>query len=345
MGDIITGLVGWWKLNDEPPATVPVDPPTNLVVNIVEDGSGNYYNWGYGYKYTVVAYKVVLGITYYSSSIVSPYIYDSGNGDSAMHIDVSWDASVAPVDGYIVQIYNEQFGAYDDYIYTLAGTSFTDGDGTEGSFVSGSIPSASLPPFLDSSGNGATGTGTGNVTAGVAANFEKAAAFTDTGYITASDAALTFGTGARSVGFWMKWDTISGYQGIFGTGFTSGANDFYALTIGGSVCIGRFGGGDLYSIGQLTAGVWTHVALTYDGHNTKIYLNGAYDTGETNRNYNSTSGGYILFGKDYIIYDQGHGALHDFRWYNRCLSAADVAALYAYRPSSGRRRSSVAFLD
>lgn len=100
---------------------------------------------------------------------------------------------------------------------------------------------------------------------------------------------------------------------VFTTNNTSGISDMDS-------------GGD----NALVPGTWTHVAMTHDGTNDKIYFNGeVVATKAVDGALNSTS---HPLGIGYNPVDGGNyfeGSLDEVRIYNRALSDAEVAALYA----------------
>ncbi|MBP9771847.1 MAG: LamG domain-containing protein [Candidatus Pacebacteria bacterium] len=79
-----------------------------------------------------------------------------------------------------------------------------------------------------------------------------------------------------------------------------------------------------------TAGVWYHVAWTYDGTNVKLYING---NEETNFVQNTGSGNIADRNEDYAIGARNNAALptggliDDLRIYNRALSDDEIEAL------------------
>jgi len=89
----------------------------------------------------------------------------------------------------------------------------------------------------------------------------------------------------------------------------------------------------------LTAGLWQHVAVTYDGGGDTVnrpafYINGASSAGSTAREPSGTIGddsdGKLHIGGQsvYPTSDPFDGKLQDVRIYNRILSLAEVQQLY-----------------
>ena len=96
------------------------------------------------------------------------------------------------------------------------------------------------------------------------------------------------------------------------------------------------GDGDLQGTVNVNDGQWHHVAAVYDGTKKYLYIDGALNvstpaTGTINQN-NSP----VLIGENAEATGrQWNGLLDDVRVYNRALSAAEVAGLFAGNPAVG----------
>lgn len=107
-------------------------------------------------------------------------------------------------------------------------------------------------------------------------------------------------------------------------------------------CGGRFSGGQFVHVTGRTvvphgAGNtrWAHAVCTYNGSALKIYLNGVLDASKAvNLPLDRNTGALVVGANDKTqwapdwFHNWWHGALDDFRLYNRALTATDVAALY-----------------
>ena len=85
----------------------------------------------------------------------------------------------------------------------------------------------------------------------------------------------------------------------------------------------------------LDANVWVHVVMTWDGANKRLYINGSHDktwTGQTGAMM-VVERGWVLAWEDSQAHRYFDGDLDDVRLYDKALSAAEVAAVYA----EGRR--------
>ncbi len=144
-----------------------------------------------------------------------------------------------------------------------------------------------------------------------------------------------------TVSTWIKVNAFATWQRIFD--FGTGTNNYMFLTTqygtGGSAARLRFGirtpsvaeqsvsGANI----ALSAGAWTHVAVTRSGTTVSLYVNGSLagsgpvalhpsDLGTTTLNYLGKS----QFGSDPYL----NASLDDFRLYSKALSASEIA-LYA----------------
>ena len=87
---------------------------------------------------------------------------------------------------------------------------------------------------------------------------------------------------------------------------------------------GTFSGSPLYGPAALSAGTWTHLAVTYDGANLTLYVNGIQvatraQTGTIEVSNNDlTIGGNNLYGQYFT------GIIDEVRIYNQALSATEI---------------------
>ena len=95
--------------------------------------------------------------------------------------------------------------------------------------------------------------------------------------------------------------------------------DFFNYSVPGDFhwSMGTLGNGFLSNV--FPANTWVHVAVTFDGSNLYIYLDGVLKVTQTNRssNYTFDKSYYISFGKT-------PQKLNDFRIYDECLSEKQV---------------------
>ena len=75
---------------------------------------------------------------------------------------------------------------------------------------------------------------------------------------------------------------------------------------------------------QLTTGAWTHLAVTYDGANLRLYKNGALVTTTAAPGALVTSANPLRIGGNTIWGEYFDGRIDEVRVYNRALSAAEI---------------------
>ncbi|NVN99297.1 MAG: PKD domain-containing protein [Geobacteraceae bacterium] len=92
------------------------------------------------------------------------------------------------------------------------------------------------------------------------------------GYLTPSGSSFNFGTGDFTIEAWINLTAASGYQMIFG----GGLGEFSVYTNAGCIEVGSWAiTGIVASLqGTISAGVWTHVAVTRASGVVRIYING-----------------------------------------------------------------------
>lgn len=134
-----------------------------------------------------------------------------------------------------------------------------------------------------------------------------------------------------SASYWFKTVDLTGVQTFLGQNWEEGPT-FYTYLWEGSI------GAAIYFIDngapfqvwgpKLPANTWYHIAITYDGSNAKIYINGGLvtTTPKTGTMAKNTSPLYVGGRKDA---ERVRGSLDDIRIYRRALTAAEVAAQYA----------------
>jgi predicted phage tail protein len=183
------------------------------------------------------------------------------------------------------------------------------------------------PTTADASRNGNLATITG-ATWSTQGKYGNALSFNGTGSVVrvASSASLNPGS-AMTLSAWIRpaasqtgWRTI--LQRESEAYFLTASSDSPMSPAGG----GTLGGGVHYVMGPTANPVnaWTHVALTYDGANLRIYVNGvqAATRAATGAVQASTNPLWIGGNSPYGEYFQG--LIDEVRVYNRALSAADI---------------------
>jgi hydrogenase maturation factor HypE len=87
-------------------------------------------------------------------------------------------------------------------------------------------------------------------------------------------------------------------------------------------------GGDrsVYGAGALPLGVWSHVALTYDGATMRLYVNGVQSGTRAQTGGIATSTGALRIGGNTSWGEYFQGTLDEIRVYNRALSANEITS-------------------
>jgi hypothetical protein len=139
-------------------------------------------------------------------------------------------------------------------------------------------------------------------------------------------------TGQLTVALWAKWDGASGeWQGLIGKRDSWNLSDmmWHVEVNRDSNTIGFASYGVYPSSGGATLpiGVWTHVAVTFDGTTARLYINGD-QTGSGGYSFSEDKGAAVHFGSD----DPNggnpfNGSLDEVRIYDVVLSQADIAKL------------------
>ena len=198
--------------------------------------------------------------------------------------------------------------------------------------------------WLDLSSNGANGTVSGspavfNINEGFAKNVDilgrtlanvNNGAFIGDGvsYAEVADAASLDITSTITLEAWVRPFTVATAQTIIGK------NSAYALNItsGAKLQFQRWSGttsGTLASSTSLVANAWRHVAITYNGTTTLIYINGVLDTTSTAiSGAIDTTSTAVLLGALTTTTQQFSGYIDNVRIYSAALTAAQIAGNY-----------------
>ena len=159
----------------------------------------------------------------------------------------------------------------------------------------------------------------------------SAFAFDGNDYIEFTDvSSLPRDLEPRSLSVWAKGD-LDGDGGVI-LGYGSRRSDLTHITA--STFAVRAGGnlgtapnsGDLFAYGAYVAGQWQHYVMTYDGADAVLYVDGV-EVVRGQRTWNAANPQLGAIGRwDHVFFE---GMIDDPRIYDRALTAADVAQLYA----------------
>src|SRR5262249_37489705 len=81
---------------------------------------------------------------------------------------------------------------------------------------------------------------------------------------------------------------------------------------------------EVYGPAALTANTWAHLAATYDGATTRIYVNGTLVTNKAQTGTITTSTNPLQIGGDSLYGGYFAGRIDEVRIYNRALSVAEI---------------------
>ncbi len=186
----------------------------------------------------------------------------------------------------------------------------------------------------DSSGNGYNGTAA-NVTyapgrIGQAASFDDASSAITTASLAGQ---LPAGSSSRTVAFWMNSSSTASNGNMVSWGARVGNQRFSALQENGGE-LRMIGEGSDYGSGtNLGSNTWHHVALTYTASSLIFYVDGVQvSSSVVAPQLNTSAANGLRIGVNALPANDEYfgGLLDEVRVYNRVLSPADVAELYAY---------------
>ena len=141
---------------------------------------------------------------------------------------------------------------------------------------------------------------------------------------------LATNTNSETISAWVKPNNLSGDKYIF---IQNGPTLFHISNdkLVGGIYTGTWT--SVTSISSLVANVWSHVVMTYDGSNIKLYINGKFDNSVAKTgNLSSLScveigrfnGGNCSTG----VSSYFNGQLDDIRLYNYALTSEQIKTLY-----------------
>ena len=181
----------------------------------------------------------------------------------------------------------------------------------------------------DSSGNNNTGTIAG-ATWTTSGKYGNALSFNGTSArVNIPDAASLHLTTGMTLEAWVNPSTVNGnWRDVIYKG-----NDNYALsgtsaTSGAPAGGGTFGGADVATTGPaaLAANTWAHLAVTYDGANLRLYVNGTQVSSMPQTGNILTSSNVLQIGGDTFYGQYFAGTIDEVRVYNTALTAAQIQA-------------------
>jgi hypothetical protein len=145
------------------------------------------------------------------------------------------------------------------------------------------------------------------------------------------------GTGQLTVAFWVKYDgPVPGvWQGVVGK--RDGSGDVWSIEVTADNHVAQFftqGSWPYCGQRMLPTGVWTHVAVTFDGATMVFYIDGV-ETGRGGVSLGPKTDAGISIGCSIQGGGNGfHGAIDEVRLYDNALSAAEVKKISAPFPGA-----------
>ena len=176
----------------------------------------------------------------------------------------------------------------------------------------------------DASGSGNTGTlaGAGWNASG---RFGKAVSFDGVNdWVSVADSASLDVTSGITIEAWLRPTALSGWD--TGVMKESGSNFVYTLYTNTSSNrpSGFVGASEIEGSAQLPLNTWTHVAITYDRSNLRMYVNGTQNGVQPATAAIPTSSGPLRFGGNGVWDEWFAGLIDEVRVYNRALTATEV---------------------
>ena len=140
---------------------------------------------------------------------------------------------------------------------------------------------------------------------------------------------LPEGSGSRTFEAWISSKDVcpSGHsQVIIDSGTNTASNRFALLCISGSL---YFAGNanDINGVLPIPKDQWVHTAMTYDGTNLNMYLNGVLDPGSTTKTLNTISTRVTIGGSTESV-TYFNGSIDEVRIYARALTADEIRTHY-----------------
>jgi len=195
----------------------------------------------------------------------------------------------------------------------------------------------------DGSGKGNDGTITSTPTwapghAGTAVQFGAGGG---SGVVNCGNWDTTGGTGTFTIAMWIKFAptaTYTQYQGIM-CNRNSNTDQYWGLEMShtsgattGSVyfgAAGMAGGATSYGLSTLTAGTWTHFALSFDGTRVTVYRDGVQTVTNTTPRYATTPNktSMVRIGGSEQTSNFFQGVIDEVYIFNQILAVADIVKI------------------
>lgn len=141
-------------------------------------------------------------------------------------------------------------------------------------------------------------------------------------------AKIPQGNDSFSVSFWFKALSVAGFRYFYGWGGQV-PNIANRLALFNGKLFQIFYSNDYPGVGVMSANVWNHVVVTYDGTDLKFYINNQLDRSvNPNPNPNVTGKAFTLFTEPNGFVSKINGNLDEMRTYNRALDTTEISKIF-----------------
>ena len=177
----------------------------------------------------------------------------------------------------------------------------------------------------DSSGSGNMGT-VANTTWTTSAKFGNALVFNgSSSFVTINDSGSLHLTTGMTLEAWVNPSTVSSaWRDVIYKGndiyYLEGTSDNSSRPAGG----GTWGSLPVYGAAALTTNTWAYLALTYDGANLRLYVNGTQVATQARTGNIASSTNPLQIGGDSIYGQYFQGTIDEVRVYNAALTATQI---------------------
>ena len=260
-----------------------------------------------------------------------------GAEDTTAPYEISWDSSSVSNGAHTITARARD--AYGNIGTATAGIS-TSNAGTSGLVLALGFSEGGGPTAGDSSGRNNTGSLI-NATWSASGKFGGAASFNGTSaLISVPDAPSLDLTTGMTLEAWVKPSAITGWRTIFTKESVSSpiprsgwqevvtyylyANTDSNKPKGGFATTANSYGVD--GTNQVALNAWTHLAVTYNGSNLRMYVGGVQVASQGASGNIATSGDSLRIGGNNIWGEFFQGLIDEVRVYNRALSAGEIQA-------------------
>lgn len=155
-----------------------------------------------------------------------------------------------------------------------------------------------------------------------------------TGYLTVGITSMPAINASQTICFWSYFATnpTTGNQEYVNSVAAAGAIQFgFRVGVYG---VYNYGGGTTVLAGSTpTAGMWHHLAYTFNGTNHIFYLDGALSNQTTTAAQTGTVTSFQLLGNQWT--ENATVILEDLRVYSRTLSAGEIETIYSVKGTDG----------